>query len=60
MKKNIYSVSFHCFYSIGNVTKHYQQMNLRKIPKWIKAYKLTHPGCTAVSVKVWYSDTYGL
>jgi hypothetical protein len=57
MKKKIYSISFHCYYPLGEPTRHYQQMKLCKIPKWIKAYKLTHPGCKAVSVKVWYADT---
>lgn len=56
MKKAIFDLSFRCYYPDGEPTNHRQQMKLADIPKWIEAYKFTHPNCIAVSVKIWYTD----
>ena len=56
MNNKKYSVSFHCYYQSGEPTRHFQQMKISQIPKWLKAYKFTHPCCKAISVKVWYAD----
>ncbi len=52
-----YSVSFRCYYEGGTRhTQHRQTLPLADIPKWIDAYKFTHPYCEAVTVKVWLDD----
>ena len=54
-----YGMSIRCFYddaSGRHYTQHYQQMPLSDIPRWLEAYKFTHPGCTAITVKVWFSE----
>ena len=56
MKKVIFSLSIRCYYANGNYTEHHQQMKLSDIPKWIEAYKFTHPDCTSVTVKLWFGD----
>ena len=53
-----YNVSFRCFYDdeLGmHYTNHYNPaFNLSDIPRWLDAYKFTHPTCAAISVKVWF------
>lgn len=56
MKKNqIFRVSIRCYYKTNKVT-HYQEMTLKDIPKWIEAYKFTHPDASAISVKVTFTE----
>lgn len=55
MKSKIFSVSFICHYN-DNQTKHRQEMPLKDVPKWIEAYKFTHPDCKSISLKIWFSD----
>lgn len=56
MKKALFDLSIRCFYSNGNHTEHRQRMKLSDVPKWLEAYKFTHPNCQAVSIKVWFTD----
>lgn len=56
MKKAIFHLSIRCYYSNGNHTQHFQDLKLSDIPKWIEAYKFTHPDCEAVTVKLWFGD----
>lgn len=56
IKDTIFTISFHCHYENGEQTKHYQDLKLKDIPKWIEAYKFTHPNCIAVSFKIWFAD----
>lgn len=57
MKKEIYSISFHCFFPGNPVpTKHFQDLTISQIPKWIEAYKFTHPACESITFKIWFSD----
>ena len=53
-----YNVSFRCFFDNDgdpHFTTHYiPQFNIREIPKWISAYRFTHPNCTALTCKVWF------
>lgn len=49
-----FDVSFYCYYSNGNVTRHTQELFLNDIPRWIESYKFTHPDCTSISCKVWF------
>ena len=52
--KREYSVSFFCYFpNTGDITKHYQTMPLRDIPKWIEAYQFTHPTVESITAKVW-------
>lgn len=51
----MYQVSFHCYYEDGNSTKHYQELELADIGKWIDCYKFTHPTCKSISVKIWFA-----
>lgn len=55
MKAQLFSVSFICHYN-DNQTKHRQEMLLKDIPKWIDAYKFTHPDCKSISLKIWFDD----
>lgn len=56
-----YNVSFRCFFpSDGetNATTHYNpSFALSDIPRWLDAYKFTHPNCTAISTKVWFNGS---
>ena len=60
--KDKYNVSFRCFYLDADgsrCTTHYQpKFPLSDIPKWLDAYKFTHPNCTSVSVKVWFVNDW--
>lgn len=56
MKKAIFDLSIRCHYPNGDQTRHRQAMKLADIPKWIEAYKFTHPNCTSISVKIWLTD----
>lgn len=47
-------MSFKCYYQDGDPCLHYRDMPMEDIPKWIDAYKFTHPNCTAITVKVWF------
>ena len=50
-------VSIRCYFpGMGNHCTHTQEMKLTDIPKWIEAYRFTHPTCEAVTVKVWLLD----
>ena len=56
MKKTVFDLSIRCYYENGNHTEHRQMMKLSDIPKWIEAYKFTHPECKAITVKRWFND----
>lgn len=56
MKKAVFDLSIRCHYPNGDQTQHRQAMKLADIPKWIEAYKFTHPNCTSISVKIWLTD----
>ena len=51
----VYEVSFKCYYET-NHTDHRQPLKLSDIPRWIDAYKFTHPACKAISVKIWFAE----
>ena len=56
---NTYGVSFRCFYNSEgetHYTMHYQPMPLTDVPRWIEAYRFTHPNCTSISAKVWFNS----
>ncbi len=63
-KAPLYNASLRCHYKDGmrevdnttNYTQHYRSMPLRDLPKWIEAYKFTHPGCDSISIKLWLTD----
>lgn len=58
-----YNVSFRCFfYNDGDphFTTHYiPQFPVKDIPKWLSAYRFTHPNCTSASCKVWFVNGTG-
>lgn len=55
MKKEQHDLSIRCFFpGKDNYTQHNQTMPLSDIPKWMEAYRFTHPNLTAISVKVWF------
>ena len=56
MKNAVFNISIRCHYPNGNQTEHRQDLKLSDIPKWIDAYKFTHPDCKSVSFKIWFSD----
>lgn len=53
-----YTMSFRCFFPgvTPNYATHYQQLPVCDIPRWIDAYKFTHPRCTSISCKVWFVE----
>lgn len=57
MKNQTYDLSIRCYYPNGNKTEHRQTMKLNEIPKWIEAYKFTHPLCESVTIKIWLNNT---
>lgn len=48
-------ISYRCYYEDGEPNNHHRDMLLADIPRWIEAYKFTHPNCTSISVKVWFT-----
>lgn len=59
--KEIYNCSFRCYFpSDGgpNFATHFQEIALKDVPRWIKAYHFTHPNCLSICVKVWLTDRY--
>ena len=54
-----YNVSFRCFFDNEegtHFTTHYNvDFKVADIPRWIDSYKFTHPNCTSISVKVWFT-----
>lgn len=56
MKKTVFDTSIRCHYPNGESTNHHQLLKLSDIPKWLEAYKFTHPHCKSISVKIWFSD----
>lgn len=55
----IYPISFHCYFADGGIVKHTQDMRLEDIPRWIEAYRFTHPRVEAISCKVWFKGVRG-
>lgn len=58
MTEQIFYISFHCFYpGCDTPCRKEQKLKLSEIPRWIDSYKFTHPNCTSIAVKVWFSST---
>lgn len=54
-----YNVSFRCYYDSENgsqYSNHYQPLAIKDIPKWIDAYRFTHPSCISITTKVWFTE----
>ena len=52
-----YHLSIRCYFEgYGNYTTHYRDMDLKDIKKWVEAYKLTHPMCKAITVKIYLDE----
>ena len=49
-----YDLSFRCYYDNRNCNDHRQLLHLNDIPRWIQAYKFTHPNCISITVKIWF------
>ncbi len=53
-----FNCSFRCFFENEGEKKyvtHYQPMPLADVPRWIEAYRFTHPNVAAISAKVWFN-----
>lgn len=54
-----YMMSFRCHYLLPDGTKNYTQhraaLPVSDIPRWMDAYKFTHPDCISISLKVWWN-----
>ena len=49
-----YRLSIRCYFpGTGNYTHHMQDMPLKDIPKWVEAYKFTHPKLESITVKIY-------
>ena len=52
-----YDLSIRCFYAgSDNYTQHRQSLRLKDIPKWVEAYKFTHPAVQSISIKIWLNE----
>jgi len=57
--QEIYNFSFRCYFDGADgpsYTTHYQPLPISDIPRWLDAYRFTHPDCKAISVKIWFRD----
>ena len=54
---SMFDVSFRCYYPNGASCDKHQSLLLADIPKWIDAYKFTHPDCVSITVKVWFNSS---
>lgn len=52
-----YKLNFRCYFpGIQNYTSHRVEMPLRDIPKWVEAYRFTHPNLENITVKIYMED----
>lgn len=56
MKNEVYEISFRCYYANDTYTNHRQALALKDIPKWIEAYRFTHPEVRSITVKIWFES----
>lgn len=59
MPEQIYKVSFRCYFAdpaSQNYSNHYQPLKISDIPRWIEAYRFTHPTCISITTKIWFTD----
>lgn len=56
MKNSIFNFSIRCNYQNGNYTEHRQNLKLADLPKWVEAYRFTHPNVISITIKLWFSD----
>ena len=57
MTEQKFILSFYCYYpNCETPCKKVQTLKLSEIPRWIDAYKFTHPNYQAISVKVWCDE----
>lgn len=55
--KPSYAMSIRCYFpGANNRTQHYPVMPLKDIPKWVEAYRFTHPTVESITVKIWLKD----
>ena len=58
MDEQTYNISFRCFFNgdPSRYSTHFQRdFPLKDIPRWLDAYRFTHPECTSISCKVWFA-----
>lgn len=57
MKNQYFDLSFRCYFpGPGNCVTHRQTMTIKEIPKWIEAYRFTHPNVISITVKIWLDE----
>lgn len=49
-----YRINFRCYYAEGRYYNHWRYMPLEDIPRWIEAYRFTHPEVHDISALVWF------
>ena len=54
--KPTFNISFRCYYGPADYTTHKQALKLSEIPKWVEAYKFTHPNVKSISIKIWFEE----
>ena len=55
--ERLHRMSVRCFYAnTEDYTKHFPEIAIDDIPKWVKAYWYTHPNLQSISVKIWMED----
>ena len=49
-------IGFRCYFPGGkdNYTDHRAQIPVAEIPKWMEAYRYTHPNCKGISARVFF------
>ena len=58
-EQTTYNFSFRCYFPSDEdpcYTTHYQRLPLSDVPRWLEAYRFTHPDCVAISCKVWWNS----
>lgn len=50
------AISFRCYFpgARDNYTDHRASIPVVEIPKWVEAYRYTHPNCKRISVRIFF------
>ena len=49
-----YRINFRCYYAADRYYNHWREMPLEDIPRWIEAYRFTHPEVLDISALIYF------
>ena len=58
-EQETYNFSFRCYFPSDDGVRystHYQRLALSDLPRWLDAYRFTHPNCLSISSKIWFTE----